>query len=374
MKRKPGKHFKKGEIKGRIILEILKGKNTREKLKASLTPEYISTKDVDYHLTGTDIKPGLIKKKILLERNGRLILNLHNVERLNEILINYLLNYTEFRKALDLEFAVCYFSYLGDGIMVRPELQREKCTYHNFVHWVLFGHWLSNSDFIKENIKENSENLDELKNEIISLGYKYSIKRSQNLSDEDKIAYIVAFYSHLIQPYLKFDLDTLFSSDKELIDRAFEDEDYSTDSISLAWKNMDLIKEMAKEAPGELIKKIFGRLYNIAENQYVPFWLHIEMYSFERVAGMVNSIKYDTISEINFNSEVCDQFDTLMNICSYAREMAKIILSESLIPIPELKKLGEILKQFESEQPKEARKFMNQIEKLIEKSMGKLEL
>ncbi len=370
MRRKPGNHFKKGEIKGRIILEILRGQNTREKLKATLSPEYISTKDVDYHLIGTDLKPGLIRKKILLERNGKLILNIHNLERLNEILIGYLLNYPEFRKAFDLEFSVCYFSYLGDGITVLPELKSDYKIYRNFIHWVLFGHWISQ----REQLDGKKENLDELKNEIINLGYKYSITRSQNFSDEDKIAYIVSFYFHLMQPYLTFDLDTLFSQDKELIDRAFENEHYSTDLLTLAWNNMDVIKGMAKEAPGELIKKIFRRLYNIAQNQDVPFILHIEVSSFERVAGLIATIKYDTLGAIWFKTEITAQFNSLMHAYLYVREMAKIILSEGSIPLPELEKLGEILKEFEMAQPEETRKLINFNEKLIEKYIGKLEL
>ena len=98
------------------------------------------------------------------------------------------------------------------------------------------------------------------------------------------------------------------------------------------------------------------------------------MSSFERAAGTINSIKYDSLGEIWFNEEICDKFDTLVTVWPYARELAKRILSESLIPLPQLEKLGRILKEFENEQPKEARKLINLNEKLIEKSIGKLEI
>jgi len=109
-----GKHLKWMEIKREILKAVINGRNTRGKLKSDFAPKIVSTKDIDYHLRGTQNKPGLIMRGVLKEKNGILTPNLRTEENLTEILEDYLLSFPEYRKALDLEFSACFLSNMGD--------------------------------------------------------------------------------------------------------------------------------------------------------------------------------------------------------------------------------------------------------------------
>ena len=111
MTRDPGKHDGWGVVKSRIILEILKGNNTRNKLKIALGND-ISRKDLNYHLATAN--NGLVYEGVLTERKGVISINTRSIESLSNAL-KYLINVPEFEKVFNETFADCLISGFDDS-------------------------------------------------------------------------------------------------------------------------------------------------------------------------------------------------------------------------------------------------------------------
>jgi hypothetical protein len=110
-----GSNKRKGEglFKGKIIREILKGNNTRQKVSNALSSE-ISKEDVKYHLSSSS-NYGLVYQKILTEKKGILCLNRRNLKSVSEAM-RYLSKLPEFKHAFSTAFAECFYSGYGESL------------------------------------------------------------------------------------------------------------------------------------------------------------------------------------------------------------------------------------------------------------------
>ena len=350
MKREQGKHLGWAKIKGDILKAIIDGNDTRQKLKRLFTPKIVTTKDIDYHLWGTPEKPGLIRKGVLKEKDGKLIINLRNYESLEEILKGYLLVLPEYRRALDLEFSACYLSEYGDFLLLHFSSREEVLALRDYRHWAI-GYRSGNDEGTEQRIIEFAE--------------KKSGERRGSVSHMDKMSYIVAFYS----------LISCIPSEAETYDNPGYSEAFgnqSTSELTLAWKDMGLIHEMAKGATNEIIKAVFERLNLIAKFHKAPgkfIGAKLPDLGIYDAASIIGTVMYAGIDELVFDAGLF-AWVTTPGGSSYAREIIKIMRSENMISVKDLDSLGAILKSFNDSQPEEIRYLMADTEKLLKKYHG----
>lgn len=361
MKNNQGKNLGWNEMKRKILKAILDGNNTRERLKAFFTPHIVSTKDIDYHLRGTPQKPGLIMRGILKEKNGILIFNLQTAEKLMEILEDYLLSFPEYRKALDLEFSACFLSQIGDYITAVHNLsEKQQRTLWNYDNW-------AENDWPEG---KRPANINEIEADIINLAYELSLKTRGHLDDRDKISYIIAFYSLFsMGPFQNY-------SDQKWWENYEKYGRWELSEITLSWKDMNLIRESVKYTGPDIIKMVFERLHGIATQnpEYEIFpGSNITDIGIGEASYLITTVMYKYIDKLSFDAELYAFVDTIGYAFAFKREMAKIMKLEKYISLPELERLGKILRDFNNSQNKTIRQLMADVETTLEKYYGKLE-
>ena len=352
MKGEQGKHFGWSKIKREILLVIIerecKGEeNTRGKLKdifsAADRKERVSTKDIDYHLNGTDDKPGLIRKGIVLEERGTLRLNLTNVRHLIDIM-GYLLKNERIRRAMDIEFSTCYLDDHGDRLALLHAVSDKERTSLRY-----YDDWISCYYPDTEKIEPN--------------GFvKVALKRSQEwrgaLTDEDRIRYIVAYYS-LVMHHPKKDEDVSLYRIGSLMENA------------LGFRNLDKIREMADGATKEEITQVWKRVLMLSEGKtdYRTFpGFQVQDIGLPVIYPIVARALYGDLDRLSFEEHIYSQLTTGTAAYSYAREIIKILMGESYISLKELDRLGEILKAFnESQKGMQVRQIFKNTEKKLKK-------
>jgi hypothetical protein len=349
---KQGKHLGWMKIKRDILKAVIDGNDTREGLKKLSTLLIVTTKDIDYHLRGTPEKPGLIRKGILKEKHGHLVLNLRTCESLEEILRDYLLEFPEYRRALDLEFSACYLSEHGDFLLTHFLSENELLVFRDYHDWA--------TGYIDGERKA-------IEQRFMDLAEKKFIERRGPLSDEDKISYVVAFYSLMsFTP----------SRDESYEDPKFR-ETYGKlpiSEITLAWKDLNFIHEMAKKEPEITIRAVFERLSSIARNpnnpvEFIGMKLNDPVIYY--ASGIFHTIMYEGIDELLFDADLFAWVTTPGRKFPHTREMIKIMKSENMISLRNLDRLGAILKAFNDSQPEAVKYLMAETEKLLEKYHGK---
>ena len=340
------------QIKKDIIKAIINGADTREKLKAFFTPHIVSSKDIDYHLRGTLQKPGLIRKGVLIDKKGKLTLNLRTAGHLERLLSEYLLSFPEFERALYLEFSLCYLSDHGDFISLESSSDEEYRAFRGYRDWV------------------NGELRDDkrmVEQRFIEFAGKEFLKRRGAPSHDDMLDYIIALHT----------LISSIPSSKELAGNPELEGYYGGDSladVTLAWKDMSIIRETAKAAPGNLIKTVFERLLFLAEHPESVGDPLIAEHSEEAVylaAGVLGSLMYEEVEKLVFD---IDLFSTVRDVGgteTHLREMIKILKAERAIPLPELDRLTALLRSFSNSQSKSVKQIMSDTKKDIEKYYGK---
>lgn len=346
MKREQGKHLGWAKIKREILKAIIDGHDTREKLK-NLFTNIVTRKDIDYHLRGTPEKPGLIRRGVLKEKDGRLIINLRNYESLEEILKDYLLGLPEYRRALDLEFSACYLSEHGDFLLTHFLTEYEVLTYQDYHYWATY----------------NDVNKGEVEQRFMGLAEKKFLEKRGAVSDEYKISYIVAFYSlMLLVPSAEE------SYDYPKVRKAYGELPIS--EITLAWKDMNFICEMAKKEHNIIIKDVFDRLNSLARNPQNPGTFiggklnDPVIYS---ASSIFHMIMYEGIDKLYFYADLFSWITTSKREESHRKEMIKIMKSENMISAKESARLGSILKSFNDSQPEAIRHLMDGVEKILRK-------
>lgn len=337
-------------VKRKILLAVLEGHDTREKLKALLCPGTVSTKDIDHHLRGTQGKPGLIGRGLLRDKEGRLTLNLSSVGKLSEVLVDFLLEIPDYREALDLEFSVCYLSDFGDSLATVLNLTDvDSGTFSDFSPWV---------NGYREEWKPG------LTGRIMELGLRLAGRKRGDLSYNDKVNYIVAL--HAITQQLPKDEDDPL------------DEDKGTWDLSLAWRDMNLIKNLASRAPRDLIEKVFKRLDEIANGSvptpYFPDYM-VRAYGLYEAHGMIQTILFESLDKLSFDLSLYSELSAIGSTWPHLREIIKLLRANQYIPPHELDRIGEILRVFnDSQRDPSVRYVMNETEKLLEKFHGKIRL
>lgn len=346
MKREQGKHLGWAKIKREILKAIIDGHDTREELK-DLFRNIVTRKDIDYHLWGTPDKPGLIRKGVLKEKDGHLIINLRNYESLEEILRDYLLGLPEYRRALDLEFSACYLSEHGDFLLTHFLTDDEVLTYQDYHYWATYN------DVGRGDVEQRFMDLAETK----------FLEKRGAISEEYKISYIVAFHSLML----------LVPSDEESYDYPKMRKAYGElpiSEITLAWKDMSLIYEMAKKEHDIVIKDVFDRLNSLARNPENPGKFiggklnESVIYS---ASSIFHTIMYEGIDNLYFYADLFSWITTSKMNDPHRKEIIKIMKSENMISAKELARLGSILKSFNNSQPEATRYLMAGVEKLLRK-------
>jgi len=132
-KRSSRDHEEWGKIKSMILLELMKGPNTRSGLKLKINEELkkegglpISIKTIVRHLRDPD-KRGLIDKKIVRERKGLLELPLSNPEEIAKFIDELSKNKTIGPKVsyfVDRAFAEAFLSPFGDRFSNQERIQK----------------------------------------------------------------------------------------------------------------------------------------------------------------------------------------------------------------------------------------------------------
>ena len=358
MKNGQGKNLGWMTVKSAILKAVINGRNTREKLKADFTPHIVSTKDIDYHLRGTPNKPGLIMRGVLKEKNGILTPNLRTEENLTEILEDYLLFFPEYRKALDLEFSACFLSDMGDTLTALHDLTDEQSDMlERYYDWA-GNDWPDG---------KRPDNINEIEEDIIKLADDLSQKTRGHLNDGDKISYIIAFYSLFASgPFQGY-------SDQKWWENYEGCGGWELSEVTLMWKDMNLIRESAKNAETDIIKMVFDRLHGIATRnpKYNMFpGSNIPDIGLAEAAYLTDKVMYQYIDKLTFDAGLYSFVDTIGNSFAFKREMVKIMKLQKYIPVSELERLGQILKDFNNSQ--KIRQSMDNVEKEIEEYYGKL--
>ena len=347
MKRGQGKSLGWFRIKSEILRAVADGKDTRGKLKGFFS-DVVSTKDIDYHLWGTPGKPGLVRRGILKDENGNLTLNLQTVDHLEEILTRYLLSFPEFKRGLDLEFSACYLSCYGDSISIRSDGED---------HLIMrdYGDWA---------IGYMGEEKQAAEQRFIEFARRKYLEKRGTLDERDKISYVVAFYSLLDSVPTYEDLER-----SPKIEKSFGE--LSSSEITLVWKDMNLIREMARSVPGETIKTVFERLCSIVNNpqSHSEFIGGSMPNSVSIVGGLMGRLMYEGIDSLIFHEDLFGTISSAGQEISL-REMIKSIKAIRLIPLGELERLGTLLKNFNDSQKGAARLIMEEAESLIVKYHG----
>ncbi|MFG1414692.1 MAG: hypothetical protein AAE986_00830 [Thermoplasmataceae archaeon] len=345
-----GKHFGWFKIKREILLAIINGENTRPKLKDIFSSrdrkDRVSNKDIDYHLKGTDEKPGLIRRGIVLEERGILRLNLTNVRHLVEIM-GYLLGDDAYRRALDIEFSACYLDYHGDRLASLHDPSDEERTSLKY-----YEDWISGFYPDEEKIEPDG---------FIKLALKGSQEWRGGLTNEDRIRYIVAYYS-LVARLPKIDEDVSL---------------YRVGSVwdtTLAWRNLDKIWEMADRASTEEITKVMQRFVLLSKGKmdYRTFpRFQVEDLGLPNVIGVVTRALYESLDRLSFEEEIHTYLHGAGYAYSYGCEIIKILRGEKWISLKELDRLGKILKAFnESQNRIEVRRSFTDTEEKLREYYG----
>ncbi len=345
-----GKHFGWFKIKREILLAIIDGENTRSKLKDTFSSrdrkDRVSSKDIDYHLKGTVEKPGLIRKGILLEERGILKLNLTNVRHLTEIM-GYLSVDEAYGRALDIEFSACYLDYHGDRFASLHDLSDEERT--SLKH---YEDWISGYYPDDEKIEPDG---------FIKLALKGSQEWREGLTNEDRIRYIVAYYS-LVGHLPKIDEDVSL---------------YRIGSVwdtTLAWRNLDKIRNMADRASREEIEKVFQRLVGLSKGKmdYRTFpGFQVQDFGQSIIGGVMSRSLYEHLDRMWFEEEIYTYLHSAIHAYSYGREVVKILRGERSISLKELDRLGKILKAFnESQNRIEVRRSFTDTEEKLREFYG----
>ena len=356
MKNGQGKSLGWMKVKSEILRAVINGYDTREKLKKLFTPQVVSSKDIDYHLRGTPEKPGLIRKRILIEKDGKLTLNLQTPEKLREILEDYLLSFPEYRHALDMEFSACFLSEQGDLLTAVHALSEEQTKtlieYHDWAQ----GY--------------RPDNNEEIEKRIISLASELSVRVRGHLVDSDKISYVLAYHNlNLLAPSIGEKIYT-DAEWREIYDKL------STSEITLAWKDMNLIRESVGETPKELVRLVFDRLKGIQDpdhKDHIFPGANFEDPGVNEAHGIVQMVMHEGIDRLGFNAGLLSWIDSVGTKSPYKREIIKIMCSEGYIPLHELERLGKILKAFNESQRADTKRYMARIEKTIERHHGRLD-
>ena len=354
-----GKNHGWKKVKSCILKAVISGIDTREKLKADFTPSIVSSKDIDYHLRGTAAKPGLIRRGILREKNGTLTLNLQTTEKLREILEDYLLSSPEYRRALDLEFSACFLSEYGDYLTAVHSLSEEQ-------NEALISYYDWKSGYRPDNNEEIEEG-------IIKLASELSARTRGQLNDGDKISYVLAFHSLIdLAPSLEDDPNSG-------VEWRYAHDTMSTTEITLAWKDMNLIREGVKEysnTPFWVIKTVFDRLHGLATHDSDKIVFpdeKIQDPGVQEAQGIMNMVMYEGIDRLGFNAGLFYWINTIGWSFSFPREMIKIMMLERRIPVSELERLDKILKEFNDSQNAHIKKSMAQIERTLVRYHGEVE-
>jgi len=357
-----GKNLGWMTVKSAILKAVIDGRNTREKLKADFTPHIVSTKDIDYHLRGTPNKPGLIMRGVLKEKNGILMPNLQREKNLREILKDYLLSFPEYEKALKVEFSFCFLSESGDlPKAVHNLTEKQKEMLHN---------WASN-DWPHGERPHNNEEMEgeirEMEDEIIKLAEDLSQKTRGHLEVEDKISYIIAFYSLFSTGPFQEYRDQQWWKNYEEYGR------WELSEITLSFKDMRLIHETAKKAGADIIKMVFDRLRGIATRN-----LEHNIFPGSRITDigealfLITKEMYKNIDKLIFDISLYDSAVTIGCSFGFKREIVNITKLQGRMLLQKLERLGQILKDFNNSQEEAIRQSMDDVEKEPEKYYGKL--
>lgn len=352
MKKGQGKNLGWMKVKSEILRAVINGVDTRERLKAVFTPHIVSTKDIDYHLRGTPEKPGLIRRGILRDRHGKLTLELQSMDRLEEILTGYLLLLPEYRTALDLEFSLCYISDHGDYVSLQPSSHEDLQLVTEYRDWIN-GYVDRARNSVTERLMEFAKN--------------QFMKRRGPVSDRDKLAYIVAFHS----------LISSIPSSLELESNPELEESYGKSSLvetTLVWKDMNLIHEIARSAPGHIIKSVFDRLHFLSEHPWSIGYPLIAERSEEAVylaSGTLGSLMYEGIGKLVFEVSLSQLIRNVGRTEIHIREIMKLLAAEKAMPLSELDRLSDFLRSFNNSQSKNVKQIMSETEESIEKYYGK---
>ena len=352
MKRGQGKNLGWMQIKKDIIRAIINGADSREKLKAIFTPYIVSSKDIDYHLRGTLEKPGLIRRGVLNDKKGKLTLNLQTASHLERLLSEYLISFPEFKRALDLEFSLCYLSDHGDFISLQPSSDGEYQALRDYRDWV--------NGYVKVDKKM-------VEQRFIEFARKEFLKRRGSVNDNDKLSYIIVFHS----------LVSSLPSSEELADNPRLEESYgkvSLADVTLVWKDMNLIREIAKTVPGNTIKTVFERLLFLAAHPESIGDPVIAGHSEEATylaSGIMGSLMYEGMEKLVFDINLFLMFQNIGRTATHVREMVKTLTAEEAIPLPELDRLTALLRTFNDSQSETVKRIISNTEKDIEKYHGK---
>lgn len=352
MKRGQGKNLGWMQIKKDIINAIIKGADSREKLKAIFTPHIVSSKDIDYHLRGTLEKPGLIRRGVLNDKKGKLTLNLQTASHLERLLSEYILSFSEFKRALDLEFSLCYLSDYGDFISLQPSSDEEYQALSDYRGWV--------NGYVRDDKRM-------VEQRFIEFARKEFLKKRGPINDNDKLCYIIVFYS----------LISSIPSSEELADNPELEESYekvSLADITLVWKDMSLIREIANKASRDTIKTVFERLLFLAEHSESIGDPVIAGHSEEAAysaSGIMGSLMYEEIEKLVFDINLFLRVRSFGRTETHIREMIKILTAEKAIPLHELDRLTAFLKSFNDLQSEPVKRIISNTEKDIEKYYGR---
>lgn len=349
MPRSQGKNFGWRVVKGKILLAVINGYNSREKLKALLSPGMVSTKDIDHHLRGTELKPGLIRRGLLKEKGGELALNLSSVGKLSEIIVDFLLDIPGYKEALDLEFSACYLSDFGDSLSAVHSLtEDDSAAFRDYSLWIK-GYREEWKRGLTVRMKE--------------LGMRLMESNRGNLSYRDKIDYIVAL--HAITQQLPKNEDEPLDENKGAWD------------LSLAWRDMNLIKGVALNAPKDLIEMVFDRLNEIANGRqpvpYFPDYMSRADYGLFEAHGMIQTILFEGLDKLSFDLSLYSELSVIGSRWPHLREIIKILRANQYIAPRELDRLWEILKAFnDSQRDPSVRYILSETERFIERFHGKM--
>lgn len=351
MKRGQGKNLGWMQIKKDIIKAIINGADTREELKAIFTPHVVSSKDIDYHLRGTLQKPGLIRRGVLIDKKGKLTLNLRTAGHLERLLTEYLLSFPEFKRALYLEFSLCYLSDYGDFISLESSSDEEQQAFSGYRDWV--------NGYVRDDKRTTEQR-------FIKYARKEFLKRRGPVNYNDMISYIIAFRS----------LVSSIPPSEELADNLGLDGGHgevSLADITLVWKDMGLIREVAKVASGDIIKAVFERLLFLAKHPDSIGDPLIAEHSREAVylaSGVLGSLMYEGVEKLAFDLDLFLMVRRIGRTNTHLREMIKILTAERAIPLPELDRLTAFLKSFSDSQSEPVKQIISNTEKDIEKYYG----
>lgn len=333
VERGQGKSQGWGKIKCAILEEIIGGNDSREKIKAVLTPQKVSTKDVDYHIWGSERTPGLIMKGIVREISGKLTLTLRNVSKLSDVLEYYLPD-PNYRRAFDFEFSACFLSAHGDYLNVHKYMSIED-------HKILDGILESRG---QEVVTENQIN------DFIEIANKYSKETRGELDDIDKLSYIVSFHSILGHFHKDGESHDWYQPSGSASDSGYLPYgDLSFSDIILAWKDMNLIRIEAKKVKSDVIEDVFYNIRKMGEGINISrdfrFVIPRNLGLLD-ILQFLNEITAERLDKLNFLIPIYEWFKDIGPEHPSKVEIAEIITVYPDIPQKGIDNLTQALKRF----------------------------